>query len=107
MCLKPCFGWAGKVIDLSYEDKQGYKMFLDQPTINHKAVIFGAGHINQYLVDVLAMLDYEVTVVDDRPDFANRPRFPKAKRVEAKGRFYCSLSSFMLNWWKRLWSGKM
>ena len=69
------------VIDLSYKGESGYKIFWDRPAVKHKAVVFGAGHISQYLVDILAMLDYEVTVVDDRPDFANKQRFPKAKRV--------------------------
>lgn len=69
------------VVDLAYNGEQGYKIFWDRPALTHKAVVFGAGHISQYLVDVLAMLDYEVTVVDDRPDFANKQRFPKAKQV--------------------------
>ncbi len=69
------------LIDLSYEDKQGYKLFWDQPATKNKAVIFGAGHISKYLVDALAMIDYEITVVDDRPDFANEQNFPQAERV--------------------------
>lgn len=72
------------LIDLSYEGKQDYKIFWDQPTIKNKAVIFGAGHISKFLVDALAMIDYEITVVDDRPDFANEQNFPKAERVVLK-----------------------
>ena len=69
------------VIELAYKDEQGYKIFWDRPATKHKAVVFGAGHVSQYLVRVLAMLDYEITVVDDRPDFANKQRFPQAKQV--------------------------
>ncbi|SDD48627.1 XdhC family protein [Sporomusa acidovorans] len=69
------------VIDLDYENLQGYQLFWDQPSKTHKVLIFGAGHISRHLVEVLAMLNYEITVVDDRPDFANKHRFPKANQV--------------------------
>jgi xanthine dehydrogenase accessory factor len=43
--------------------------------------IFGAGHVSQYVSRVAAMVDFNVTVIDDREDFANRERFPEAERV--------------------------
>ena len=46
-------------------------------------VIVGAGHIAQPLAAVGKALDFEVTVIDDRPDFASRARFPTADRVVA------------------------
>lgn len=44
-------------------------------------VIVGAGHIAQPLCSVGALMGFRVTVVDDRPDFASRERFPEADRV--------------------------
>ena len=44
-------------------------------------VIVGAGHVAQPLAEVGALLGMDVTVLDDRPDFATRERFPRAARV--------------------------
>jgi xanthine dehydrogenase accessory factor len=44
-------------------------------------VIVGAGHIAQPLCTMGALLGFQVTVVDDRPDFATRERFPEAHRL--------------------------
>ncbi len=46
--------------------------------------IFGAGHVSQYVSRVAAMVDFNVTVIDDREDFANKERFPEAERVIAE-----------------------
>lgn len=45
-------------------------------------VIVGAGHIARPLCRVGAMLGFRVIVLDDRPEFATRERFPEAARVE-------------------------
>jgi xanthine dehydrogenase accessory factor len=44
-------------------------------------VIVGAGHIARPLCRIGAMLGFRVTVLDDRPEFATRERFPEASRV--------------------------
>ena len=44
-------------------------------------VIVGAGHIAQPLSRVGKLLGFRVVVIDDRPDFARRERFPEADRV--------------------------
>lgn len=43
--------------------------------------IFGAGHVSQFLSKVAKLVDFNVTVVDDREEFANRERFPEADNV--------------------------
>ena len=43
--------------------------------------IYGAGHISQYISRMAKMVDFHVTVVDDRAHFANRERFPEADEV--------------------------
>jgi xanthine dehydrogenase accessory factor len=45
-------------------------------------VIVGAGHIARPLCTLGTLLDFRVTVADDRPDFATPERFPEAARVE-------------------------
>ncbi|MFA0732564.1 MAG: hypothetical protein LKKZDAJK_000725 [Candidatus Fervidibacter sp.] len=44
-------------------------------------IIAGAGHIGAALAHLLALLEFEVTVVDDRPSFANRERLPDADHI--------------------------
>lgn len=44
-------------------------------------VIVGAGHIARPLADMGALLEFRVRVLDDRPDFATRERFPRAHEV--------------------------
>ncbi len=40
--------------------------------------IFGAGHVSRPTAQVAALAGFQVTVLDDRPDFANAERFPQA-----------------------------
>lgn len=44
-------------------------------------VVVGAGHVAQPLAQLGKMVGYQVVVIDDRPAFANRERFPTADTV--------------------------
>ncbi|MFA0759847.1 MAG: hypothetical protein NOOUEUKL_002530 [Candidatus Fervidibacter sp.] len=44
-------------------------------------IIAGAGHIGAALAHLGALLEFEVTVVDDRPSFANRERLPEVDHI--------------------------
>jgi xanthine dehydrogenase accessory factor len=44
-------------------------------------VIAGAGHIGQAVAHLGHLLDFEVTVIDDRAEYASRRRFPGADRI--------------------------
>src|SRR5262249_25992962 len=46
-------------------------------------VIVGAGHVGKALATLGKFLDLEVTVIDDRAEYAVRERFPEADRVIA------------------------
>jgi len=46
-----------------------------------RLLIAGAGHIGQALARLGARLDFEVTVIDDRAEFASPLRFPDADRL--------------------------
>jgi xanthine dehydrogenase accessory factor len=46
-------------------------------------VIVGAGHVGKALAGLARHLDVRVTVIDDRPEFASRERFPEADEVVA------------------------
>lgn len=46
-----------------------------------RLVILGGGHIGQVLAEFAAQTGFTVTVVDDRPAFADAARFPRAEQV--------------------------
>lgn len=68
------------------EDEMGmkYRVLWERISKQWNAIVFGGGHISQPLVQMLSMLDFAVTVVDDRPEFANQSRFPGACKVICK-----------------------
>lgn len=41
-------------------------------------LLFGGGHVSRYLSRTASMAGFRVTVVDDRPQYANPERFPEA-----------------------------
>ena len=43
--------------------------------------IFGGGHIGTYLAEMAKLAGFRITVIDDRPEFANPERFPEAERT--------------------------
>ncbi|MDQ7096892.1 XdhC family protein [Desulfosporosinus sp. PR] len=58
-----------------------FRLLLEPPTTLVQLLILGAGHIAHPLAIMAKILGYEVTVVDDRPSFANSVRFNTADRV--------------------------
>jgi len=72
-----------KPVTFSLEDQVGekYRILWERISNRRKAVVFGGGHISQPLVQMLTLLDFIVTVIDDRSEFANRSRFPGAHTV--------------------------
>ncbi|MFH1060875.1 MAG: XdhC family protein [Pseudomonadota bacterium] len=53
--------------------------FFLQPLLGQPVVyLFGGGHISLYLAPMLSLVGFGVVVVDDRPEFAGRDRFPQA-----------------------------
>lgn len=46
-----------------------------------RLIVLGGGHIAVPLSDFASKIRFSVTVVDDRPSFANAPRFPSARQV--------------------------
>lgn len=43
--------------------------------------IYRAGHISQYISTMAKLVDFHITVIDDRSQFANRDRFPDADEI--------------------------
>jgi xanthine dehydrogenase accessory factor len=64
-----------------HPDGERVEVYLEVRRPVQELVVVGAGHIAQPLAHLGALLGFRVTVLDDRPDFATRERFPDADRV--------------------------
>lgn len=60
---------------------EGADVYMEMRRPVQDLVIVGAGHIARPMARTGADLGYRVWVLDDRPDFATRERFPDAYRV--------------------------
>jgi len=56
-------------------------MFFELAVPRPSLVIVGAGHVAMPIARVGRLLDFEVVVIDDRPSFATRDRFPDADQI--------------------------
>jgi xanthine dehydrogenase accessory factor len=46
-----------------------------------RLVIVGAGHVGQKVAELASDVDFDVWVIDDRQEYCNSERFPRAKRL--------------------------
>ena len=56
-------------------------LFLEPIFPLPQLVIAGAGHIGQVVAHLGSLLNFEVTVIDDRPEFANKEKLPDADHI--------------------------
>jgi len=57
------------------------KLFIKSVPSKDTLVIFGAGHVAIQVSRLAKMLNFNVVVVDDRPEWANQEKFPDADRI--------------------------
>ncbi len=76
---------AGRVHKtLTYPTPTGQvKVFVEVQHRPPELIIVGAGHIAVPLAQLGKLCDFTITVLDDRPQYANRQRFPQADNVLA------------------------
>ncbi len=70
-----------EVKSLNEKDGQQIEVLLEPIQADPTLYVFGAGHIAQALSPMAKMVDFRVVILDDRPNFANRARFPEADEV--------------------------
>jgi xanthine dehydrogenase accessory factor len=56
-------------------------VFLEVHGQSQQLLIVGAGHIGQKLAEMAKVLDFRVIVLDERPEFLTRERFPGADEL--------------------------
>jgi xanthine dehydrogenase accessory factor len=70
---------------MRYEDDKGSSLtVIFEPILpGKKLIIAGAGHIGRALSHLGRLLDFEVTVIDDRSEYANSINLPDADKIIA------------------------
>jgi xanthine dehydrogenase accessory factor len=70
------------LLKIDYEQSGACKHYIEELGPPPTLIIAGAGHVGQALGEIAAKLDFRVTVIDDREDYASVERFPNAtKRI--------------------------
>jgi len=64
-----------------FTESEKRRLYLQPVGTDAKAVIYGAGHVALQVAPLLSTVGFEVAVIDDREEFANTARYPKADRV--------------------------
>ncbi|MCH7713132.1 MAG: XdhC family protein [Chloroflexi bacterium] len=65
----------------SFTTDTGAEIFVEGFTTPPTLVMVGGGHVGKATADLAQSLGYRVYVVDDRPEFCNRERFPDAEQL--------------------------
>jgi len=78
--LKKAFS-DGKPSLLRLTKPEGDVLFLEPFFPLPQLIIAGAGHIGRAVAHLGHLLDFEVTVIDDRPEFANKENIPDADQI--------------------------
>ena len=74
-------GTEAGIHPLPLGDGSEMKVFLETHHPHPEMVLVGAGHVAQPLCTLGSLLGLRVRVLDDRPEFATRERFPEAAEV--------------------------
>jgi xanthine dehydrogenase accessory factor len=67
-----------RAVELS---ENGPLVFIEPIEPEPVLYLFGAGHISTYVAPLAEMAGFRVVVIDDRADFANKERFPRADEI--------------------------
>jgi xanthine dehydrogenase accessory factor len=62
----------------------GMDVFIESLAAQPTVVLFGAGHVSSHIARFAGSVHFGVVVCDDRPEYANRVRFPDADEIIVK-----------------------
>ena len=71
------FNEYGRILKINDDIEIVIENIISKPSL----VICGGGHIALSLANMAKMLDFNVTVIDDREEFANKNRFPEVDNI--------------------------
>jgi xanthine dehydrogenase accessory factor len=71
--------------DISYElisrKKEKTDLFVEKIILNPQVFLFGAGHVSMFVAQLAKTVGFSITIIDDRPEFANEEKFPQADEI--------------------------
>jgi len=70
---------------------------VEPVNISGTVYIFGAGHVSRSLADFTQAVGFWTVVIDDRPEFANRQRFPCADQIIVPKNFAAALDGLEID----------
>jgi len=76
---------------------EGERFFVEPIASLCTAFLFGAGHVSQKAAELAKFVGFRVVVLDDRTEFANRDRFPRAEEVIVVPSFDGSFADLTIN----------
>jgi len=72
--------------------------FVIEPSFAPQIVyLFGAGHISKQVAMLAGQVNFQVSVLDDREEFANRDRFAEARKIKVLSSFEKAFSDLEIN----------
>ncbi len=80
---RPCPDWLKTQLTRQPRriQRDGADHCVEQINSPGRVYIFGCGHVSQQLEPLLTRVGFRCVMLDDRPDFADRARFPTAEEV--------------------------
>ena len=76
--------------DVSFNENSPYELlsfnenldiFVEKIALNPEVILFGAGHVSLFVAQLAKMVGFKIIIIDDRPEFANKQRFPLADAI--------------------------
>src|SRR6185369_8999944 len=81
--------WLDLLIEKAYrstypvvETIAGQQFVIERCFVPSTVYIYGAGHVSQQVALLAEMVGFQTIVLDDRSEYANRERFPKADYIK-------------------------
>jgi xanthine dehydrogenase accessory factor len=75
---KVLLGEQFAILDYEFEEAPPIKLFMEPVLPTPTVYVFGGGHVSFFVVRAAKLAGFKVKVIDDRPAFANKERFPEA-----------------------------
>ena len=66
------------IVEYQTEDDTPLQVFMEPVLPTPTVYVFGGGHVSFFVVRAAKLAGFKVKVIDDRPAFANKERFPQA-----------------------------
>ena len=96
--------WLDLLIEKAYRSTypvvdtiEGEQFVIERCFIPSTVFIYGAGHVSQQVALLAEMVDFRTVILDDRSEYANSERFPRAESVKVLDNFEECFAGFELD----------